>query len=96
MHPGDRVKPLVCIYPKVTGIPVKDAAFFNDAWQQLDAINRSNYFGVTSVSPLAKIANPADVNIFDPMHLVYRGNTLLILQRFFSSKFHDFHVCAIR
>lgn len=80
-----------CIYPKTTDqLPPKDAAFFDEAWRHLQSDARSSmpdYFGVVSVSPLAQIGNPAIVNVFDPMHMVYRGNAVLLLNRLFTSKY---------
>lgn len=88
MHPGQRIRQL-CLYPKIIGMDYKDQKFFEDAWNYLkkpvSAIAK-DYFGVKTISPLARIGNPANINLFDPMHMIYRGNGYMILERFFASK----------
>lgn len=83
--------------------PLKDAQFYRTAWRAISHNGGVDFVGVKSISPLAKLGNPAEINIFDPMHLIYRGNGKLILERFFTStRFHLFisvtqtYNCTIR
>lgn len=86
-HPGIR-KGTVCLWPQLDEPPaIKDDEFYRSAWTFLTtAAEGMNYYGVTRISPLSRICNPASVNIFDPMHLIYRGNAQLIFNRLFTSK----------
>lgn len=74
------------LWPRLKRYRRKDKHFFEVAFAKL-ATHGSEYRGVTGISPLSQILNPAEVNVFDPMHLVYRGNAALIFSRFFESTF---------
>lgn len=72
------------IWP-VSDAEPKNREFYQEACARLQE-GEEEYFGVYGISPLMKIGTPADLHVFDPMHLLYRGVGLLLLRRFFQSK----------